>query len=104
MLEVLEEGDVLGIFPEGGITRDGEIQAFKPGVEKILAEKSVTVVPMALCHLWGSMFSRRDPLIKRRPRKLWSVIEMRVGKPMAAEDVTAATLQREVQALRGEDR
>ncbi len=104
MLEVLDEGDVLGIFPEGGITRDGEIQTFKPGVEKILAEKPVTVVPMALCHLWGSMFSRRDPLIKRRPRKLWAVIEMRVGKPMAAEDVTAASLQREVQALRGEDR
>ncbi|MEE4219125.1 MAG: MFS transporter [Xanthomonadales bacterium] len=104
MFEVLDEGDVLGIFPEGGITRDGEIQAFKPGVEKILAEKPVTVVPMALCHLWGSMFSRRDPLIKRRPRKLWAVIEMRVGKPMAAADVTAASLQREVQALRGEDR
>ena len=104
MHEVLDEGDVLGIFPEGGITRDGEIQAFKPGVEKILAEKPVTVVPMALCHLWGSMFSRRDPLIKRRPRKLWAVIEMRVGKPMAAEEVTAESLQKAVEALRGADR
>lgn len=104
MHEVLDEGDVLGIFPEGGITRDGEIQAFKPGVEKILAEKPVTVVPMALCYLWGSMFSRRDPLIKRRPRKLWAVIEMRVGKPMAAEEVTAETLQKAVEALRGADR
>jgi len=104
MHEVLDEGDVLGIFPEGGITRDGEIQTFKPGVEKILAEKPVTVVPMAMCNLWGSIFSRRDPLIKRRPRKLWAVIEMRVGKPMAAEEVTAEKLQQAVQALRGEDR
>lgn len=62
------------------------------------------MVPMALCYLWGSMFSRRDPLIKRRPRKLWAVIEMRVGKPMAAEEVTAETLQKAVEALRGADR
>lgn len=104
MHEVLADGDVLGIFPEGGITQDGEIQTFKPGIEKILSEKPVTVVPMAMCKLWGSMFSRRDPLVKRRPRKLWAVIEMRVGKPMAAEEVTAERLQTEVELLRGDDR
>jgi 1-acyl-sn-glycerol-3-phosphate acyltransferase len=101
---VLEEGDVLGIFPEGGITRDGEIQPFKPGVERMIARQPVDVVPIALCNLWGSMFSRRDPLHKRRPYKLWSVIEMRVGKPVPASEVSAARLQAEVEALRGEDR
>jgi 1-acyl-sn-glycerol-3-phosphate acyltransferase len=101
---VLEDGDVLGIFPEGGITRDGEIQPFKPGVERMVARQPVDVVPIALCNLWGSMFSRRDPLHKRRPYKLWSVIEMRVGKPVPASEVSAARLQAEVEALRGEDR
>lgn len=104
MREVLDEGDVLGIFPEGGITQDGEIQPFKPGVERMIAEKPVTVVPIALCNLWGSMFSRRDPVHKRYPRKLWSVIEMRVGQPLPAAEVTAERLQSEVEALRGGDR
>ena len=102
--EVLEAGDVLGIFPEGGITADGEIQPFKPGVERALAGHPAVVVPIALCNLWGSMFSRRDPLHKRRPYKLWAKIEIRVGQPIPAGEVTAERLQKEVEALRGADR
>jgi hypothetical protein len=101
---VLAEGDVLGIFPEGRITHDGEIQPFKPGIDKIIAERPVDVVPVALCNLWGSMFSRRDPLHKRRPYKLWSLIEMRIGKPIPAAEVSAQRLQQEVENLRGDDR
>jgi 1-acyl-sn-glycerol-3-phosphate acyltransferase len=102
--QVLDSGDVLGIFPEGHITNDGSIQPFKLGIEKIINEKPVAVTPVALCHLWGSLFSRRDPLHKRRPYKLWAHIELRIGTPIPAEEVTAARLQEEVQRLRGEDR
>jgi 1-acyl-sn-glycerol-3-phosphate acyltransferase len=101
---VLETGDVLGIFPEGKISSDGELNEFKPGIDKIIAEKPVPVVPMALCNLWGSMFSRRDPLYKRRPYKLWSLIELRIGEPIPPEEVSAARLQQEVQKLRGDDK
>jgi 1-acyl-sn-glycerol-3-phosphate acyltransferase len=104
MHDVLDEADVLGIFPEGRITSDGEIADFKPGIEKLLAQKPVCVVPIALCNLWGSMFSRRDPVTRRWPRKLWARIEMRIGQPIPATEATAARLQTEVQALRGDDR
>jgi len=104
MHRVLENGDVLGIFPEGAITRDGEIQPFKPGVDKIIAERPVPVIPVALCNMWGSLFSRRDPLLKRRPYKLWARIELRIGTPLAPEEVSAARLQQEVERLRGQDR
>jgi 1-acyl-sn-glycerol-3-phosphate acyltransferase len=104
MHQVLATDDVLGIFPEGKITHDGSIQPFKRGIEKILAEHPVPVVPVALCNLWGSLFSRRDPLLKRRPYKLWSVIELRIGKPIPASEVTAGRLQAEVEKLRGDDR
>lgn len=100
--QVLGEGDVLGIFPEGKITGDGNIQPFKTGLEKIIAEQPVPVIPMALCNLWGSLFSRRDPLLKRRPYKLWSIIELRIGQPIPPEEVTAARLQSEVEQLRGD--
>ena len=104
MHDVLAGGDVLGIFPEGRITEDGEIQPFKAGVEKVVNEQPVPVVPIALCNIWGSLFSRRDPLHKRRPYKLWARIEMRVGKPIPAEEVSVARLEAEIRRLRGPDR
>jgi 1-acyl-sn-glycerol-3-phosphate acyltransferase len=104
MHDVLDDDQVLGIFPEGKITADGEIQPFKKGVEKIVGEKPVMVLPMALCNLWGSLFSRRDPLYKRRPYKFRALIELRIGKPIPADELTAERLEREVRELRGEDR
>jgi 1-acyl-sn-glycerol-3-phosphate acyltransferase len=100
----LAAGEPVGIFPEGGITRDGEIQPFRPGIEKILARRPVPVVPMALCFLWGSLFSRRDPLHKRRPTKLWKPVELRIGEPIPAEEATAERVEAEVRALRGDAR
>ena len=102
--EVIGEGDVLGIFPEGAITESGEINEFKKGVEKIVGENPVVVVPMALCNLWGSLFSRRDPLYKRRPYKFRALIELRIGQPIPPEELTAQRLENEVRQLRGEDR
>ena len=102
--QVLEQGNVLGIFPEGAITHDGKIQTFKPGIDKITAKCQVPVIPVALCNLWGSLFSRRDPLLKRRPYKLWANIELRLGQPIPAGEVTAERLQLEVERLRGSDR
>jgi len=104
MRGVLEAGDVLGIFPEGRITADGEIQPFRSGVEKVVSEQPVPVVPVALCNLWGSLFSRRDPLHKRRPYKLWARIEMRIGEPIPPAEVTASRLEAAVRQLRGEER
>lgn len=104
ILGVIEEGQLLGIFPEGGITTNGEINTFKKGIEKIVAEQPVTVVPMALCNLWGSLFSRRDPLHKRRPYKFRARIELRIGKPIPPEELTAERLESDVRKLRGGDR
>jgi len=104
MRAVLEAGDVLGIFPEGRISRDGEIHAFKKGVEKIVGEKPVAVVPVALCNLWGSLFSRRDSLLKRRPYKFRALVELRIGAPIPPEALTAAGLEQAVRELRGRDR
>jgi 1-acyl-sn-glycerol-3-phosphate acyltransferase len=102
--ETLNEEEVLGIFPEGSISSDGEIHSFKKGIDKIIAEQPVPVVPIALCHLWGSLFSRRDTFWKRRPYKLWSKIELRIGHPISPEACNSERLEAEVRRLRGEDR
>ena len=41
-----EDGDLIGIFPEGKITYDGQLNPFKPGVRKILDRTPVPVVPL----------------------------------------------------------
>ncbi|MGH8699138.1 MAG: 1-acyl-sn-glycerol-3-phosphate acyltransferase, partial [Burkholderiales bacterium] len=54
----LRAGQLVGIFPEGRLTDSGEIQPFRPGIQRIIDETPVPVVPMALRGLWGSSFSR----------------------------------------------
>jgi hypothetical protein len=100
----LAEGEVVCIFPEGKLTRDGEINEFKKGVERILERRPVPVVPMALRGLWGSFFSRREgkaPMTKL-PRRFWSRIEMIVTAPVPGHDASATGLQQIVSGLRAD--
>lgn len=99
----LAEGEIVCIYPEGGLTADGEIGTFRPGVERILARRQVPVIPMAIRGLWGSIFSRRDsaPGRMRLPRRFWSRIVLAVGEPVSATEASAALLEQRVRELRG---
>ena len=105
--KVLAEGDLLCIFPEGGLTRDGTLQEFKGGIMKILertAQQGLTVpvVPMALTNLWGSFFSRVEKgnaMVKPFRRGLWSPVGLNVGAPVAPADVQPQVLRERVQLL-----
>ena len=48
-VEVLKEGHLLGIFPQGGITEGEQIQSLKSGVILIALQAGVPIVPMYLC-------------------------------------------------------
>lgn len=100
----LARGELVGLFPEGQITRSGDINPFRSGVERILAARPVPVVPMALRGMWGSLFSRRDSTLRRMrlPRRFRAHIELAIDPPLPASDANAAALQEKVQALRGE--
>ncbi len=105
----LAEGGIVGIFPEGALTRDGDISAFKSGVEKILeraaaAGRPVPVVPMALKGMWSSMWSRRDSRLGRMrvPRRFRAHVEVMAAEPVAGETATAASLETRVRELRGD--
>lgn len=108
--KVLQEGDLLAIFPEGGITKDGTLQEFKGGIMKILertAEQglSVPVVPMALTNLWGSYFSRVEKgaaMVHPFRRGMLNRVGLNVGAAMAAGEVQPGVLRARVAGLLGE--
>jgi len=100
----LADGEVVCIFPEGGLTKDGEVATFRPGVAHILHERPVPVVPMALRGLWGSVWSRRDNMLRRArlPRRFRARVELVVGEPVAPADAQLSLLEERVRVLRGD--
>ena len=101
----LDAGQIVCLFPEGGISTDGEVQRFRPGIEKIIERRGVPVIPIALGGLWGSWFSRRSGGgLRKIPGRLWARVNVRIGEAVRSEDVTAASLELLVRTLRGDDR
>ena len=105
--QVLREGDLLAIFPEGGITRDGQLQPFKGGIVKILDRAradglDVPVIPMALTNLWGSYFSRIEQggaMVRPFRRGLFNRVGLNVGAPVPPAQAQPEALQARVAGL-----
>ncbi len=100
----LSAGRVVAVFPEGMLTRDGDIGVFRSGIERMVERNPVPVIPMALQGLWGSFYSfaEGEPMAhwpRFRPR--WSRIGLHIGEPIPPGDVTADLLRERVAALRG---
>lgn len=100
--DTLNDGELVCIFPEGGLTPDGEIQAFKRGAEKILKRTPVPVVPMAVRGLWGTWFSRKGGrAMKGFPRNWMKKIDVLSGELIQSENANLENLQKRVEELRG---
>jgi len=100
--QVLAEGDLLAIFPEGGITKDGSLGEFKGGIMKVLQTHPVPVIPMALTNLWGSFFSRVEEgvaMVKPFRRGFFSPVGLNVAPAVPAAEVSPPLLHQRVGAL-----
>ncbi|MBA3777570.1 MAG: 1-acyl-sn-glycerol-3-phosphate acyltransferase, partial [Betaproteobacteria bacterium] len=101
----LRAGELVGIFPEGELTETGELNPFRGGIARLLAETPVPVVPMALRGLWGSLFSRSyEGRAMHRLRGIFSRIALVAEPPLAPDRVSPEALQQRVLALRGDAR
>ncbi len=100
----LQNGELVGIFPEGRLTDNGEIYPFKGGIKRIIERTPVAVIPMALRGLWGSFFSRKGGPAMTRPlrRGILSRIALVVAPPVQAALVTPEGMQAKVEQMRGE--
>jgi 1-acyl-sn-glycerol-3-phosphate acyltransferase len=98
----LEAGNLVCIFPEGRLTKNGDIDSFRPGIERILAETPVPVVPMALQGLWGSFFSHHGNGAFKLKGRFWSKVQLIASPPVPPQQASAAELEQQVRLLRGD--
>jgi len=89
-LRYLQEGEVVGIFPEATISRSFEVKELKSGATRIAAAAGIPLLPVVL---WGT----QRLMTKDHPRDLsrGKTIGIRVGEPMhpTGEDPAKETLE-----------
>jgi hypothetical protein len=67
----LADGDVVGIFCEGGISRTGQLLGFKRGLEWLLEKVESPIVPVSIDGLWGSRLSFSEGCFFTKWPRLW---------------------------------
>ena len=79
----IEAGELVGIFPEGGITRTGEIQPFQRGFERIVNGSRSPIIPMRIDGMWGHPLSYKGGGALKSWENVWRPeIVIRIGEPI----------------------
>ncbi|MBO5724385.1 MAG: AMP-binding protein, partial [Lentisphaeria bacterium] len=89
--EALAEGELVCVFPEGEITRNGTMSAFGNGFSFLLPRGTteVPVIPLRIGMTWGSIFSCYYGKFKLRiPHELPHPATVTIGKPIPKETST----------------
>jgi acyl-[acyl-carrier-protein]-phospholipid O-acyltransferase/long-chain-fatty-acid--[acyl-carrier-protein] ligase len=97
--DALRNGELVCIFPEGEITRIGQMLPFRRGFERIIKGIDVPIIPINLDGIWGSIFSfSGGKFLWKWPRRIPYPVRITVGKPMPPTS-TATELRQAVQEL-----
>lgn len=82
----LKNGELVCIFPEGQLTRTGNMLRFNRGLERIVADTDCPIVPVHLDRVWGSIFSyERGKYFFKWPKMLPYPVSVTYGEPMPAK-------------------
>lgn len=97
--EALRQGEVLCIFPEGEITRIGQMLPFRRGFERIIKGIDVPIIPVNIDGIWGSIFSfSGGHFLWKWPRTIPYPVRITFGKPLPSTS-TAPEVRQAVQEL-----
>src|SRR5882757_8045226 len=100
--DALKNGEIVCIFPEGQMTRIGQMLPFRRGMERIIKGVDVPIVPVNLDGVWGSIFSfAGGRFLWKFPRRIPYPVRVTFGKPLAST-ATAQDVRRAVQDLGAE--
>ena len=100
--EALKNGEVVCIFPEGQMTRIGQMLPFRRGMERIVKGVEVPIIPVNLDGVWGSIFSfAGGRFLWKFPRQIPYPVRVTFGKPLPPT-ATSQEVRRAVQDLGAE--
>ena len=97
--DALRNDEIVCIFAEGQITRTGQMLPFRRGLERIMKDVEVPIIPMNLDGVWGSIFSfERGRFLWKMPHHIPYHVTVSFGKPMPPTS-TAIAVRAAVQEL-----
>src|SRR6266852_5756372 len=100
--DALKNGEIVCIFPEGQMTRIGQMLPFRRGMERIIKGVDVPIVPVNLDGVWGSIFSfAGGRFLWKFPRQIPYPVRVTFGKPLPPT-ASAQEVRRAVQDLGAE--
>ena len=100
--EALKNGEIVCIFPEGQMTRIGQMLPFRRGMERIIKGVDVPIIPVNLDGVWGSIFSfAGGRFLWKFPRKIPYPVRVTFGKPLPPT-ASSQEVRRAVQDLGAE--
>jgi acyl-[acyl-carrier-protein]-phospholipid O-acyltransferase/long-chain-fatty-acid--[acyl-carrier-protein] ligase len=88
-VEAIERGELVCVFPEGGISRTGQLMRLKRGFGLISETARAPVVPAVIDGLWGSIYSfAGNKYLWKSPRLMPTPVTVIFGAPLPPEKVT----------------
>lgn len=101
--ELLKAGEVVCIFPEGQLSRNGTLLKLRRGFELIARATDAPVIPVWLDSLWGSIFSfEGESYFRKMPKRIPYPVTISVGEPIPSKEAVVAIV-REKLLLLGEE-
>ena len=98
----LQNGELLCIFPEGQMTRIGQMLPFRRGMERIMKGVDAPIIPVNLDGVWGSIFSfAGGRFLWKLPRHVPYPVRVTFGQPLPTT-ASATEVRRAVQDLGAE--
>ncbi len=81
----IQQGELICIFPEGHLSRTGNMLPFRKGFEFIVKDMDAPIIPLYLDNIWGSIFSYSNgKYLWKIPRSTRYPVSLLFGKPMPA--------------------
>ncbi|MBL9215083.1 MAG: MFS transporter, partial [Opitutaceae bacterium] len=94
-VEAMQRGELVCVFPEGAISRTGQLMQLRRGFETMARQARAPVVPVALDGLWGSVFSfAGNKYLWKSPRLMPTHVCVLFGAPLPYPAADAAAMRR----------
>lgn len=94
-VDAIQDGELVCVFPEGAISRTGQLMLLKRGFEMIARQAHAPVVPAVIDGLWGSVFSfAGNKYLWKSPRLMPTHVCVLFGARIGPEQISVATARR----------